>query len=171
MTVSCDDPCDVPVERCKIHADYLMQVGITRVSFVARLDATIRPWGLEFAPADVHQAELRAASTLSQMAYIRGQCLQFLRLAIPWTETEAADFLGVTLSDYQGYEAETLDLPRNVWLTLSDYVAQLDSRYHYGSPPPTPPDNGQPRIIRVYPDFPTPSTQGFWTPPGGCIPC
>ena len=137
--------------------------------FVAKLLATIQPWGPVFDPNDVHQAELRAASTLAQMAFIRGQSLQFLRLAIPWDEPTTAAFLGITVPELQSYEAETATLPRDAWLRLAAYVAHLDGRFSYDVPPVCPMDMGQPRVIRVYPDFPMKSNN--IEPLPGCTPC
>jgi len=168
--MSCPDPCAlVAPEPCRALVDYIMMIGNTKVGFVAKLLATLRVWGPEFTPADIHQAEIRAASTLAQTALIRGQSLQFMRLAVPWDEPTAATFLGVTVPELQAFEAETTVMPPSIWLALADYVAKLDGRSHYDIPPPCPPENWQPRVIRVWPDFPTPSSQTFPAP--GCTPC
>jgi len=170
--MSCSDPCQVvQVEPCWVPVDYLMRIGTTNVYFVASLQAILRPWGPEFRPQDMHQAELRAASTLAQTALIRGMSLKFLRDGIPWTEAQSAAFLGVPLPTLQAWEAETVETPRDMWLTLADHVAHLDGRSHYDIPPPCPRENWQGRVIRVYPDFPTVSTQPPLGAPGGCTPC
>ena len=164
------DPCQpIDVEPCKFLVDYLMRIGSTNVYFVAKLPAIIKPWGPVFDAKDMHQAELRAASTLAQTGLIRGQSLQFLRLAVPWTEAELASFLGVTVPDIQGWEAETVGLPRTIWLATAHYLAALDGRENYDIPPPCPMDNWQPRVIRVYPDFPMQVQPQYSST--GCIPC
>lgn len=166
----CDDPClPIVVEECQILVDYLMRVGTTNVYFVAQLPAILRAWGPVFDPKHTHQAELRAGSTLAQTGLIRGQSFQFLRFAIPWSETEAATFLGVTVPEIQSWEAEMAELPRNIFLALSHYVAALDGRENYDSPPPCPMETWQHRVIRVYPDFPMQVQPQV--PSTGCIPC
>lgn len=165
------DPC-APVwvpQICKHLVDYRMPIGNTGVGFVAQLPAILRIWGPEFTPSDMHQAELRAGATLAQTALIRGQSLRFLRLAIPWDEPTTATFLGVTVPELQGFEAETLAMPRDVWIDLADYVAHLDGHFSYTFPPPNPEELWQPRFIRVYPDFPMKSNN--MPDPPGCTPC
>ncbi len=164
--MSCD-PCTPPpcvYEPCKICADYFMPIGNTGVGFVAKLDATIRTWGLEFAPKDIHQAEIRAASTLAQTDLVRGQSFRFMRLAIPMTEAEVAVLIGTSVPEVQAWEAETVVLPNSAWVTLAHYVADLDGRDPWTALPASPRDNWQPRTIRVYPDFPQVSTQTPYVP-------
>ena len=165
------DPCQ-PIYHehlCKVSVDYKLPIGTTGVGFIAKLPATMRVWGPDFDPLDVHQAEIRAASTLAQTALIRGQSLRFMRLTIPWDEPTAAAFLGVTVPVLQAIEAETVVTPRDVWILLADYVAHLDGRTHYDTSPPNPAENWQPRWIRIYPDFPQKSNNTPDLP--GCTPC
>lgn len=165
-----DHRCQVYLEHIdRVCVDYLMPIGNTGVGFVAKLPAIMRVWGPEFTASDIHQAELRAASTLAQTALIRGQSLQFLRLAIPWDEATTAAFLGITVPTLLAIEAETVPIPRDIWILLADYVAHLDGRTHYDQAPPNPEENWQHRIIRVYPDFPQKSNN--IQPPTGCTPC
>lgn len=170
----CDDPCQeiaVP-EVCKVPADYFMPIGTTGVRFVAKLPAILRAWGPEFTASDMRQGELRAASTLAQTGMIRGQAFAFMRNGAQLTEAQAAALCGVDVPTLQAWEAETLTLPMTAWKTLAHYVTDLDSRDHYMTTPPCPPEMWRPRDIRVYPDFPMVSTQGPLGGDGsGCIPC
>lgn len=146
-----------------------MPIGTTGIQFVALLPAILRPWGPEFSAANRHQAELRAATTLAQMMLIRGQSFRFMRMAIPMTEAELSVLLQVTVPEIQAWEAETVELPRGMWLALASYVAKLEGRDHYDNPPPNPAETWRKRVIRVYPDFPVKSTQTSL--PLVCHPC
>jgi len=170
--MSCDDPClPVATEVCKIPVDYFMPIGQTRVRFVALLPAILRAWGPVFDPKDIHQAELRAASTLAQTGMIRGQAFAFMRQGAVLTQAETATLLGVTPLVIQAYENETVPLPMTAWKTLAHYVTDLDGRDHYMTTPPCPTESWQRRDIRVYPDFPMQSTQPPMGVDNGCIPC
>lgn len=165
------DPCTLVsgADVIQVEADYYMEVAGFPIQFVAKLPATLQPWGPHFATVATQAAWRRAASTLAQMGLVRGYAMLFLRLGVPWQQSDVASFLGVSVPQVQAWEAETEEVPPSVWVALATYVAGLDGRYSFHGGQFCPPGAGyQPRVIRVHPDIPqTPMQQQ----PDPCPPC
>lgn len=157
-----DQLCECPAleEDPWIYADFMMQIPGTQFYYVANIPAHQRAWGPVFTEFHQLYSLRRAASTLAQEGLVSGGTFQFLREAVPWTQQEAADFVGVPLVLVQAWESgaiETID-PRTAWATLAVYVAQLDGRpIHQPFTVLCP--SFKARVLRVYPEFPTPTTQ------------
>lgn len=146
--------CDVASLDLEIAlVDFEMPVGNTGIIFVAALEARMASWGPVFSTVATLAAYRRAASTLAQMALVAGSTFEFMRLAVPYSQSEAAAFLGVSQADVSGWEAGGSVIPTNLWYLLADKICDIDGREF--CPFPTLPDlSFRPRRVRVYPDIP-----------------
>jgi hypothetical protein len=148
--------------------DYYMPVGVTGFQFVAALEAQLRAWGPVFSTVATQAAYLRAGSTLAHMALVAGPTFEFLRLAVAYTQAQAAAFLGVPLATVQAWEAGTEPVPTNLWYEMAAEVCRVDKRQFtpYATLPPV---DLRARVVRVFPDVPRPSTP--YTPSPCPCPC
>lgn len=144
--------------------DFLMPVGSTGIIFVAALRGILQVQGPVFSEADKAAARIRAASTLVHWGIVNGDTFAFIREAIPYTQQEAADRLGVPLLQVQDWESGVEPVPRLVWNTLAEEVVRLDGRH---LPPELAcPPNFRGRRIRVFPNVPRKSTAQQRPAPG-----
>lgn len=158
------NPCTPVVHEPEIAlVDYYMPVGSTGFRFVAALQAQLRAWGPVFSTVATQAAYLRAGSTLAHMALVSGQTFQFLRLSVAYTQAQVASFLGVTLPEVQAWESDTTPVPTNLWYELAAEVCRVDRRQF--TPYMTLPSvDLRPRVVRVFPDIPYPSTSPSVSP-------
>ena len=130
-----------------------MPVGTTGIVFVALLQGISSAAGpTDFPQADMDASYVRAASTLGRFGMVYGQFFQFIRLALKFTEADAAAFLGVTVPDIQAWEAGTSIIPWDMWIMLVDEVCRVDSRPGLENLALI--DDRRPRVIRIRPDIP-----------------
>jgi DNA-binding XRE family transcriptional regulator len=143
--------------------DYYMTVNQTGLRFVAALQAQLRSWGPVFPTLMTKAAYRRAGSTLAHMALISGHTFEFLRVAIEYTQADAAALLGVTVADVVAWESGAVEVPLNLWYHMAEKVCQMDGRLF--TPYLTLPDQTlRPNVIRVHPDFPLQSSARSGSP-------
>lgn len=133
--------------------DFLMPVGSTGIIFIAAVPGVLRVSGVTFSPEVQQAARLRAASQLVHMGLINGDTFGFVRMAIPFTQAEAATRLGVPLATVQAWESGVSPVPRLVWDTLAVEVTRLDGRSLPADRAICPP-SFRGRRIRVFPNVP-----------------
>lgn len=149
---------DFPQQVGKIGLyDFLMPMGSTGIVFVAAVPGTLRAWGPSFTSPVQIAARLRAASTAVQMGFMRGEAVEFLRVALQWSQDDLADALGVTLVEVQSWETNTTVIPSISWRYLAQQVMKADGRFLPAHPPSCPPSY-RARKIRVFPQTPAVST-------------
>jgi len=143
---------DYPEQVGKIGLfDLLMPVGATGLIFVAAVPGRLYEWGPTFSDPVQKAANLRAASTLVQMGLIRGESFAFLREALRLTQAEVAAMYGVPLLTVQGWENNTIEIPRNTWGCLALRVCVADGRAMLAEYALV--MNFRPRLIRVFPNI------------------
>lgn len=136
-----------------IVGDFLMPVGTTGIEFIAALQGISSASGPTIFAQDAMDASyVRAASTLGRFGMVYSQFFQFIRLALKFTELDAATFLGVTVLDIQSWEAGTVIIPWDMWIMLVDEVCRVDSRPGLDNLALI--DDLRPRQIRIRPDIP-----------------
>ena len=146
---SCGGTLETPIAL----VDYYMPVGETGLQFVAALQAQMLSWGPSFSTVATQAAYRRAGSTLAHMALVAGSTFQFIRNAIPFTQAEAAAFLGVTVPQIVAWEDGVSEVPLDLWYHLADKVCQVDRRAF--TPYLTLPTRSiQAYVVRVHPDVP-----------------
>lgn len=143
-----------------IVADFYMPVGTTGITFVAALQGLSTAAGPTiFAQSDQDACLVRAASTLARWGIIEGQFFAFIRQALKMSQADAAAFIGgVTVGDIQAWEADTIEIPRDMWVILADEVCRVDSRPGLVDLALNP--DRRPRVIRIFPDIPQKSDTG-----------
>jgi hypothetical protein len=108
---------------------------------------------------------------MAHMGMVRGVTFQFMREGVRLTTTEAAAVVGSTVPDVDVWEAEILDIPRDVWQHFAEYVAELDHRIGLVDMQ-IPVVDYRPRVIRVTPDIILVSGQPADSGSGACdCPC
>lgn len=144
--------------------DYLMPVGSTGIIFIAAVPGILYQWGIGFTDAVKVACNLRAASTLVHMGLIRGETFAFMRSALQLSQSDLATAYGVSLATVQGWENNTIELPRLVWSALATDVGRADNGRGVPSEYALTPDF-RPRRIRVFPSVPmTPGPTSFSLP-------
>lgn len=138
--------------------DFLMPVGSTGIVFVAALQGILQSWGPVFSPAVQKAAYLRAASTLAQWGIVSGDTFAFLAQGAQLDQAGVAARYNVPLATVQAWYAGTIPVPPITWWCLAHFVGSLDGRSI--SDFALPPGDLRPRLIRVFPNVPTPNTPG-----------
>lgn len=133
--------------------DFLMPVEDSGLVFTAAVPGRLYEYGPEFTAFVQKYSRLRAASTLVQMGWARGESFTFLRAALELSISDVANIYGVTDIVVMEWESNLVPIPITVWNCFSFRVCLADSRqlpnpiqYYRGNLPA--------RLIRVFPNLP-----------------
>jgi len=135
--------------------DFTMPVGNTGIVFIAALQGILRENGVDFTLLAQQAAYRRAASTLAQWGVISSDTFAFLAQGANLSASDLAFRYSVSVPTAQGWLDGQIPVPTAVWRCLAAFVCYLDGRSLADCAPP--PTSLRPRLIRVFPNVPTPS--------------